>query len=244
MIKKLNILIIILVLGSSISSYSQIYLGGRVGINMSTISIQPEIEDLGKVSEIVTKITPGVALLGYFEIGPYFAIQPELVYNRKGQKTNIDLRDTTSTLRGEWNYSYDYFELPLMFKLSLKSEGFDPFFEFGAYYGYLMQAQFEGEAFLNDNQIVKENYFADFNSTANETFNRDEYGFKIGIGATMAMSKGVAFFSIRYTQGLTDVMNYTVKPEDYQKTYHRVFQLTVGYAFGLRLNTEKKVYYY
>jgi hypothetical protein len=40
------------------------------------------------------------------------------------------------------------------------------------------------------------------------------------------------------------MLGYTVKPDNYKKTYNRVFQLTVGYAFELRKNNDNKIFYY
>ena len=244
---KIKIMLLIVLLGSSTLTYSQIFFGGRIGLNMSTLSIQPELVDYNKVSEFTPKLNVNIAMLGYFEIGPYVAIQPEFLYNRKGLRSNIDTRyglgkDTLIT--GDWDYSFDYLELPLMIKLSLNSEGFDPFVEFGAYYGFMINAHYTAKAYLNNEQILDEDYGLDFGNNQNISVERNEYGFKLGIGATIAMSKGVAFFSIRYSQGMTDILNYNVKPDNYKGTYNRVFQLTVGYAFEVRSNTENKVFYY
>lgn len=227
-------------------SNAQIFLGGRVGLNMSFLSIQPTLEKYDILSEISTKLNPNVALLGYFEIGPYFAIQPELVYNRKGAKSKVNVfRDNDTTITGEWNYSFDYVEVPLMFKLSLNSKGFDPFIEFGGYYGYMFKAKYHSEAFVNQTEILREDYNFEFtNDPYGRTFNKNDYGFKLGVGGTFKVSKGVAFFSIRYTQGLVDVVNYQTKPTDYKKTLNRVFQITLGYGFEIRKSTQNKIYYY
>ncbi len=248
MVKKIRILVLVFILCGSLSSYSQVYFGGRVGLNMSTLSIQPELVDYNKVSEFVPKLNVNIAALAYFELGPYIALQPEFIYNRKGLKSSVESHldaNNDSLLTGEWNYSFDYLEFPLMIKLSLNSDGFDPFIEFGAYYGYMFNAHYTAEAYVNNEQVLDEDYGLGFGDDKNKSLNQNEYGYKIGIGGALALSKGVAFFSIRYSQGLTDVVNYQVKPEDYRATYNRVFQLTLGYAFELRgSNNKKKIYYY
>ncbi len=244
--KQLKILLLSFLLIGSTVSYSQIYFGGRVGLNMSFLSVQPELIKYNTVSELIPKLNVGIAAIGYFEIGPYFAIQPEFIYNRKGLKSKIDTRVNGDTLlTGDWNYSFDYLEVPLMFKISLNSEGFDPFIEFGGYYGYMIQAKYEAKAYFNNEEILNQDYVSDFKTTPNgESLERNEYGFKIGIGGTLKLSKGAAFFSIRYSHGLTDIINYQTMPDNYQKTYNRVFQLTLGYVFEIRTNTENKIYYY
>ena len=244
--KNIQIILLLFILSNSTLSFSQIYFGGRVGLNMSFLSVQPQLIKYNKVSELVPKLNVGVAALGYFELGPYFAIQPEVIYNRKGLKSRIDYRTEGDTLlTGDWNYSYDYIELPLMFKVSLNSAGFDPFIEFGGYYGYMINAKYESDAYFNNDHILHEDYTSDFKPNTNgNKLNRNEYGYKIGIGGTLKMSKGIGFFSIRYSQGLTDIISYQTKPDDYQKTFNRVFQITLGYAFEIRSNTSKKVFYY
>jgi len=154
--KTLKILFLSFLITQGIASYSQIYFGGRVGMNMSFLSVQPELIKYNTVSELVPKLNVGVAALGYFEIGPYFAIQPEVIYNRKGLKSKIDVRlDGDTLLTGEWNYSFDYIEVPLMFKISLNSQGFDPFIEFGGYYAYMFNAKYKSEAYFNNEEILK-----------------------------------------------------------------------------------------
>jgi len=247
MISKARVLLILLILGCNLTTFSQIHFGGRVGINMSSLSVQPELE-YDRVPERATKVTPNIALLGYFEIGPYFAIQPEFIYNRKGQKlkmnTEIETDGVVKELEGNWNQSFDYFEIPLMFKLSLNSEGFDPFIEFGAYYGHLFNSNYKAELYENDELIIDESYSLDFGGHDNFSYNRTEYGMKVGIGGTLELNRGMAYFSIRYSQGLTDVVDYIEKPLNYDATYNRVFQLTVGYVIELRSNAKGKTYYY
>ncbi len=246
--KLLKNLILIVLISTSISAVSQIHFGGRTGLNISFLSTQPKMEDYDLHSTISPKSGLGLAALGYFELGPYIAIQPELVYNRKGLKTKLNeysSKDKDTLIVADWNYTFDYFELPLMIKLSLNSEGFDPFIEFGAYYGYLLKARYRAYATANNSSILDQDYTSDFKTNSlGETLDRHEYGFKVGIGGTLEVSKGIVFFSIRYSQGLKDMIKYELKPANYQKTYNRVFQITVGYAFELRSNNSDKIFYY
>ena len=247
MLKNFKILLLFIVLGSSSLSYSQIFFGGRVGLNMSMLSLQPELVQYNAVSDFTPKLNVNVAAFGYFEIGPYIAIQPEFIYSRKGLKSTIDKRigeEQDTILTGEWTYTLDYLEMPLMIKLSLNSEGFDPFIEFGGYYGYMVYANYQAEAYLNNEMILDDEFTFDLGGNQNESLQRNEYGFKLGIGGTLELSKGIAFFSIRYSQGLTDIIKYNVVPEGHQASYNRVFMLTMGYAFELRRNNTDKVYYY
>jgi|GEM_PF-2047209 hypothetical protein len=248
MIKRLPFILGLYLFVISFTSHAQVHFGGRAGINMSYLSIQPELVQYNLASTFAPKLTPEVSLLGYFEIGPYVGIQPEILYTRKGLKSKIDqaLHNNNDTMiTGEWHYSLDYFETPLMIKLSLNNEGFDPFIEFGAYYGYLFYAQYKGNAYVNDTEVLNEKFELEFpNDSTGRSFNHHEFGFKVGLGGTFKVSKGVMFFSFRFSQGFTDIINYEIKPSNYQKTYNRVFQLTLGYAFEIRSRNENKVFYY
>jgi hypothetical protein len=243
---KHNIIILIISL-LSLSSTAQIYFGGKIGLNMGTLSTQPKLIidslNFSSSSNIMPKASLNIAAIGYIEIGPYISIQPEIVYNRKGLKSRVDvMRQDTINVVGNYNYSFDYIEFPLMLKISLKSEDFDPFIEFGAYYGYMLYASCTEEANYGRTQVLNKSY----NSTSNsELFNKEDSGFKIGIGATFPVSQGKLFFSIRYAQGFKNSMNLkTEENNKYNTSYNRVFQISIGYLFEMKSNAKDKIYYY
>ncbi|MBN2668321.1 MAG: PorT family protein [Bacteroidales bacterium] len=241
--------IVTLLMIISNTTSAQVFLGGRAGLNMSLLALSDEIAPYSELTQPTPKLNANLALNAYFEIGPYFSIQPEFIYNRKGLKSKAAF-DTgskqDSSIYGELQYSFDYFEFPLMLKLSLNNEGFDPFFEFGAYYGYLIQAKYVSDIYLNDEKFISEDYKPSLTkpNVSGISFNRNEWGFKAGIGGMFKTNRGAFYFSIRYSQGLTDIFNYTEKTSSYEKSYNRVFQLNFGYLLELRKSNNNKIYYY
>jgi len=229
----------------SLSATAQVYFGGKIGLNMGTLSTQPKliIDTSSFASTIMPKATLNIAAIGYIEIGPYITIQPEIVYNRKGLKSRVDVmqQDTINVL-GNYNYSFDYVEFPLMLKISLKNEDFDPFVEIGAYYGYMFNASCTEEANYGNSKVLDNSFSL---STNPELFNREDSGFKLGIGATFPVSQGKLFFSIRYSQGIKNSMNYFKDNNTkYNTSYNRVFQISIGYLFEVKSNAKDKIYYY
>ena len=224
---------------------AQIHFGGRIGLNMPSLSTQPKLVDSSYtgVSDFSPKLALNIAAIGYFEIGPYFAIQPEILYNRKGLKSRIDImRQDTIRVLGNWNYSFDYIEIPLLLKFSIKNDDFDPFLELGGYYGWMFNATCTEEATYGGKDILDNEFSLSKNP---ELFNTTEMGIKIGIGATVQITQGKLFFSVRYSQGFKNALNNTQDIDDkYNTTYNRVFQITIGYLFEVRSNTKDKIYYY
>jgi len=242
---KTKFYIIIFITGLfSLNATAQVYFGGKIGLNMGTLSTQPKltIDSSSFASDIMPKASLNIAAIGYIEIGPYISIQPEIVYNRKGLKSRVDvMRQDTINVVGNYNYSFDYVEFPLMLKISLKNEDFDPFIEIGAYYGYMFNASCSEEANYGNTQVLNESFSL---KTTPELFNREDSGFKLGIGATFPTSKGKVFFSIRYSQGIKNSMNPPVERTKYNTSYNRVFQISIGYLFEMKASSKDKIYYY
>ncbi len=240
---KKYIVLFCIVFLTGFSGMAQVFFGGKASVNMSMLSQQPRIEEFDEDASFAPKLGMEIGGAAYFQINPYFSIQLEANYARKGLKSNlINYEFNKDTIvDGEWNYTYDYLEIPLMFKLSLGSEGFNPFVEFGGYYGYMVYASQSSKSFIN-NKLYQKDKRKGFNAfTEGSSLNRSEYGFKVGIGGAIKASKGLIFFSIRYSQGLTDILKYNAGNS---AVNNRVFQLSIGYLFELRGNSTDKIYYY
>ncbi len=240
---KKQIILFYIVLFSGFSGMAQVFFGGKAGVNMGMLSQQPRIKEFDTEASFAPKLGLEIGGVAYFKVNPYFSVQLEANYARKGLKSeliNYKLNKDT-IINGKWNYTYDYLEIPLMFKLSLGSEGFNPFVEFGGYYGYMVYASQSSESFINGSKYnnSKRKGFDSF--TEGSTLNRHEYGFKVGIGGAVTTSKGLVFFTIRYSQGLTDILKYNTGNSSVN---NRVFQLSIGYLLEVRGNNTDKIYYY
>ena len=239
-------LIIALIITLNTSAFSQLYIGARAGLNMSGNSVMPELVNYNQLSQFVPKLGLNSGLVVKYRFIDAMAIQLEVNYSGKGLKAKVDETINDTALTGKWNYSFGYIEVPIMFKYLFGGSSIGPFVEAGAYYGYFLTgkyseyAEFNGEEILN-NEFELETDYQDEND--NQRANRNEYGFKLGLGYNFDLDDKMIFVSLRYTQGLTDIVSYRTTPEDYSKTYNRTFQIAVGYLFELGTKKEKEYWY-
>ncbi len=242
---------ILLALSISILANAQFYIGPKIGLNMSSASVMPSTEgsfnaQLKEVSDFVPKLALNAGAVINVNIFKSLSLQTEFVYNGKGLKAKIDRTINDTALTGNWNYSFHYFEIPLMFKYVITGGGVGPYIEAGVHWGYFIDATYDidleyGDKKLEENRKIDKEFE---NEQDNTRANRNEFGFRVGIGLEYKINNNKIFVSLRYTQGLTDVVEYRVKPENYQKNYNRVFQLSLGYLFDITPSNEEKIYYY
>jgi len=229
------------------SGFSQVFIGFKAGLNMSSASVMPAVDEFNQakenISDFVPKFGGNGAVVFHFKLKS-FVIQPEIAYNSKGLKAKIDKTYNDTALTGEWNYTLHHFEVPLMFKYVLGGGGAGPYLEVGGYYSYMFSGKYKeyykyGEDVLRDESHDIDDSFDNDGVKAN----RHEFGFKVGLGAEIPLNDALMFVSLRFSQGLTDVVTYETKPDNYEKSYNRVFQLSVAYLFETT-SDETKVYYY
>ena len=242
-----NILGVILVIIVVNTSFSQIYIGFKAGLNLSSASVMPAVDELNQnkenISEFVPKFGGNGAVVFHFKFKS-FVVQPELSYNTKGLKSKINKTYLDTSLTGDWNYTLHYFEVPLMFKYVLSGGGAGPYIELGGYYGYMFSGNYTAKYSYGENTLLDETRGID-ESFENDGVkaNKHEFGFKVGLGAEIPMNGALMFVSLRFSQGFTDVVKYETKPDSYDKSFNRVFQLSVAYLFETT-SDETKVYYY
>ena len=247
-----KLLFFILIATSVLHSYSQFYIGPKIGLNMSSASVMPSTEGsfsakLKEVSDFVPKLALNFGAVTSVKLFKGLYLQTEFVYNGKGLKAKIDRTINDTSLTGNWNYTFHYFEIPLMFKYVMGSGGFGPYIEAGVHWGYFIDASYEIEMQYG-NEKYESSYKIDteYDSDDDNTrANRNEFGFRVGIGLEFqANNSNKVFVSLRYAQGLTDVVEYKNKPDNYQKNYNRIFQLSIAYQFEISTSSEDKIYYY
>lgn len=242
-----KIIAVIIIVFAINTGYSQLFIGFKGGLNMSSASVMPSVTDFNTtrdtISDFVPKFGGNGALVFIYKIKS-FSIQSELSYNTKGLKADIEQTINDTVLSGEWNYTLHYFEVPLMFKYVLGTGGAGPYLELGGYYGYMFAGNYK-EYYKYGNDVLRDDSH-DINDSYNVNgtkTNRHEFGFKVGLGAEIPLNDALMFVSLRFSQGLSDIVTYQTKPANYEKTYNRVFQLSVAYMFEVSSN-EEKVYYY
>ena len=235
----------------TITTHAQFHIGPKIGLNMSSASVMPSTEgsfqaNLREVSDFVPKLALNFGAVSSIKIFKGLYFQPEFVYNGKGLKAKIDKNINDTSLTGNWNYTFHYFEIPVMLKYVMGTNGIGPYIEFGMHWGYFLNASYEIELEYGDKKYQKKSKIdTEYeNEQDNTKANRNEFGFRIGIGLEFQANNNKVSVSLRYVQGLTDVVEYKVKPENYQKNYNRIFQLSVSYLFEISTSNEDKIYYY
>ncbi len=246
--KNLKILTLSLIFISQIN-IAQVYIGAKAGMNISSASQMPAVTEIGiaenNISAFVPKIGGNGGLAILFKISNSIMLQSEFVYNTKGLKSKINNTFNDTAITGNWNYTLHYFQIPLMAKYVIGNGSAGPFVEIGAYYAYMLGGTFTksvsyGTKILTDETTSIDNSF-DNDRVKN---NKNELGFKIGLGAQFPINGGnIMFFSLRYSQSFTDIYKFETTPENYSKTQNRVFQISVGYLFETT-SDETKVYFY
>lgn len=138
---------------------------------------------------------------------PFFAIQPELLFIRKG-----------CSLRGTPGGTFlSYLEIPILLKGTLPTKGsLKPFVYAGPSLGILLAAKAEVSGFIEDSWDVK------------DEMNTIDFGIALGIGTDIKVGPGNIVIEFRYEPGL---LNNTKEENEVQpeiKNY--CFGLLAGYA--------------
>ena len=174
------------------SNDSNAEFGVKGGVNFSNMYTK-DVDD----NNVLTSFNAGVYVK--LPITDMIAIQPELLYSRKGAELTYDNLFATGTAK----FKLNYIEAPILLKLNL-TDNFN--IHAGPYLAYLLDAQVTNE---NNNGSL------DFENTLNnDDFNKFDYGVSGGIGFDFDS------FSIgaRYNYGLQTVgkersiagVNYTI----------------------------------
>lgn len=158
---------------------SSLQFGVKGGLNLSNLYTK-EVED----NNILTSYNAGV--YASLPITGFLAIQPEILYSRKGAELVYD----NAFVEGTAKFKLNYIEVPILLKLNIAK---NLNIQAGPYFAYLIDAE------------VKNNSNADLfdfeESYNNDDFNKFDYGLAAGIGFDLK-SFGIG---ARYNYGLTSV---------------------------------------
>jgi outer membrane immunogenic protein len=185
--------------------------GGRLGLNMSTLSTNVDVDFKSKIC-----YTAGVfATIGLMNA---LTFQPELLYSNKGAKYEETFEDQIYKVMVILNY----LEMPLLFKYNFGMMGdsqWMPNVYAGPYAAYRLNGKFKVKF---DGQTETE----DINS---DEMNTIDYGLVLGAGLDVPMGRGQITFDVRYSLGMANTAKND--PGENEKTRNRVLQALVGYSF-------------
>jgi hypothetical protein len=183
-----KLLIIALVL-SSVTSYAQISIGLRSGLQFSKIAfsgddvIQEEIDLIKNISGT------NFAIPIEFKVSDKFSVQPELSLSQRGYRVKIDFLGLPLSVRTRFNY----FEMPILGKLSLGSGNTKFNLLAGPSIGYALSGNtWDGEKTVD----------FDFKG---QGFKRFDFGLQFGGGLSFKVGPGNLFVDTRYLLGLANL---------------------------------------
>lgn len=206
------------------SVFSQIAVGVKTGINWSNINTSATSGGTIPNVDFLASVNLGV----FAEIGlsENFAIQPELVYTKKGfqikEGFDFDLFKLPVFAGVKVQTKINYLEMPLLAKYKFGTGAIKAYVTAGPTLGYALNGKLQTKAnFIIDIPLSNTNI-----DMSNDNFNRFEVGATVGAGVDFPMGSGSFFVDARYTHGLTKVDNISFAELALK---NKVFGLSVGY---------------
>ncbi len=218
--KKMVVTLFALFLLISSTSFAQFKFGPRFGINLSSISDDPDYPAGVEQSSQLNIMFGAAAELGI--AGP-IAVEVELIYVKKGE----DLTGFVNGLPAEQTSSASYLEFPILAKVKFPLGVISPYAFVGPSIGILLsatqeltiQGQSQGEV------DVKEN------------LSSIDFGLAFGGGLGFNIAPLITLtFDARYSLGLTNIIDNSQQQQQQQgesSAKTRGIQLMLGAMFGL-----------
>lgn len=223
-----NLLSLAFLLFTCQMTFAQHALGLKGGAQFNTIQATENLKNLLPAIDHVNGFSVG--LVSEFRITPQFAIQPELLYNRKGfsidQQFDVPLFGVDVPIGAKAITRMDYLEVPLLAKYKFGNEGISAYLTAGPTFGYAVRGDLVTTAnFILDFDIAT----TPINLGANN-FQRFEVGAAVGGGLTLNTGTSQFFVDARYNHGFTQVYDLPVVDE---KLRNRGVSLTAGFMVPL-----------
>ena len=230
--KKLLLLFAVLAMGCAMLNSARaqvpISVGGKLGINFSTISYDPDLP-----SAISKSGGTGFAFGGVVEMGvggPAY-IQVEPMYISKGSSVEgpIFVTQGGQQVNGKTTNSLSFFEIPILFKAKFPAGPVKPYGLFGPVIGFTLSAKSKDEpqGFPSEETDVKDKTSSTY------------FGLAFGGGAEFKVAPMISLTGdIRYVLGLNDLSKDQPAQQGQQQQAHQSvkasgFQFFVGALFHL-----------
>jgi hypothetical protein len=215
--KKLLIALLMI----SFATVASAQIGVKAGVNFANMVFEEDeqsIQDLTK--DGLVGLTGGVSFIIPLG-GNLFALQPEVLYTRKGSQRNY-------TVLGE-EYSnklmYNYIDVPILLRVSLGNtygESLGIYLNGGPYLGFVLSGKSENETPFGNTET-------EFTFDDEDNQSRLDYGLSLGGGITI----GNLFLEARYNHGINNLLDDDANNnnDNFDKLQHRGFALTAGLIF-------------
>jgi WD40 repeat protein len=225
--KMFSFLIVCFLLTFSFSSYSQVKLGGQLGLNFSSASYSATDNYL--VSPSKSKILFMGGIISEIKLDNLFALEPGLNYVQRGIEydplvdalTGAQLPGTSGTL------TLNYIDIPILLKAK---------FDEGQLRHYLMAGPNIG--FLSVADVEPRGAGLTTTSSKKDQLNSMNFSFDLGGGVEYSLDQHTDLFAnLKYSIGLTDIIKsdrFMINPVtdgDHFKHYTYGLQLSFGIKF-------------
>lgn len=219
--KKVSLIIASIII--SLSTFAQLSVGVKGGLNLSNIALQNKTSTS---SESITKAGSATGLLVNYGFNDRFSAQVEFLYSRKGAKYHEAILFTTYDSKVKLNY----FEIPILFRYSYGDENkIQLFANAGPYIAFRLKAisELTTTTTILGTTTVR-NSSTDFTDEVHNT----DIGLTGGVGVNYALELGKIFAEFRYGYGLTNV-NKTVNNNVTEHNSNLQFSVGFMYPIGL-----------
>ena len=232
--KSLPVTILLVALSAMTASAQEAKVGKmsvgiKGGLRISTLkgdSLAVIVEDMDHAATVPSNKSWTGAGFGAFvsySISQSIAIQPELLYIKKGSKFTFSDGGTT-TAKSAW------LEIPLLLKFSLplKGGGIVPAFFAGPFVGIVTSAEFQQHGFAVTSEAP-----ADFDTK--DSLNSTDFGITFGSQLGYKLLEGEIFLDARYDVGMTKILKSGAfnRPHSEADAETRALLMFVGYRFDI-----------
>lgn len=215
--KQLSTLLLFLCLGTA----AMAQVGIKAGVNFTNMLFEEDEVDIENlVDNGATNYAVGAEFILPF--GGLIALQPELLYAKKGAESKY-------TLNGQEysnELSYHYLEIPLLLRISLGDtygEGLGVYANAGGYAAYALSGKTKIKSPLGDSEM-------DISFDEDDDQKRLDYGIAAGAGITI----GNLFLEVRYQHGINNLLDDDANNNNdngFNKLQHRGIGINLGLIF-------------
>lgn len=209
-----TILAILLITAVSLASAQKISGGFKAGINLASW----HGDDVEEMTGGDLKRKLGFCGGGFiaFSFGKVVVLQPEVLYSQKGARQREEFLDEVVKV---W-YKVNYLEMPICVKLMIPVRGkVKPNLFLGPYVGVMItdprgKIEINGLTMEEDLEGVKD----------------IDFGMVLGGGVDIGLGKGDIVFGVRYTMGLSTIIEEELFDE-HVDLKNNAFSFLLGYSF-------------
>ena len=212
--RQTAILVILLTIAFSLASAQKISGGFKAGINLASW-YGDDVEEMtgGDLKRKLGFCGGGFIAFGF---GKVVVIQPEVLYSQKGARQREEFLDEVIKV---W-YKVNYLEMPVCVKVMIPVRGkVMPSLFLGPYFGVMItdprgEIEINGLTMEEDLEGVKD----------------IDFGLVIGGGVDIGLGKGKIVFDVRYSLGLTTIVEEELFDE-HVDLKNNTFSFLLGYSF-------------